>query len=141
LKAQENDIAFAIADGGPGVGLVRKPTKESDWRDVPLIDSVRGAFERQLARRRELTGQEPWPGEYIFASDPDGAKPIRPDSLSDRLAEARGDSNVTLQDLRHYVATTMPACRTGPLQTCSATARSRCGSTTTVVPTPESATP
>ena len=26
LNAQENDIAFAIADGGPGVGLVRKPT-------------------------------------------------------------------------------------------------------------------
>jgi len=25
LKAQENDIAFVIADGGPGVGLVRKP--------------------------------------------------------------------------------------------------------------------
>jgi integrase len=32
--------------------------------------------------------------------------PIRPDSLSDRLAEARGDSSVTLQELRHYVATT-----------------------------------
>jgi integrase len=63
---------------------VRKLTKESDWRDVPLIDSVRGTFERQLA----------------------GTKPIRLDSLSDRLAEARGHSAVTLQDLRHYVATT-----------------------------------
>ena len=61
-------IAFAIADGGPGVGLVRKPTKESDWRDVPLIDSVREAFERQLARRREQTGREPRPNEYIFAA-------------------------------------------------------------------------
>ena len=107
LKAQEMHVALAIADGGPGVGLVRKPTKESDWRDVPLIDSVREAFERQLARRHELTGREPRPNEYVFASDPDGTKPIRPDSLSDRLAEARGDSNVTLQDLRHYVATTM----------------------------------
>ena len=46
MKAQENDIVFAIADGGPGVGLVRKPTKESDWRGVPLIDSVRQSFER-----------------------------------------------------------------------------------------------
>jgi integrase len=99
--------AFAIADGGLSVGLVRKPTKESDWRDVPLIDSVRKAFERQLARRDEQTGEEPRPGGYIFAGDPDGTKPIRPDSLSDRLAEARGDSTVTLQDLRHYVATTM----------------------------------
>ena len=100
-------VAFAIADGGPGVGLVRKPTKESDWRDVPLIDSVMQAFERQLARRHEQTGREPGPNEYIFAGDPDGTKPMRPDSLSDRLAEARGHSNVTLQDLRHYVATTM----------------------------------
>jgi integrase len=106
--------AFAIADGDPGVGLVRKPTKESDWRDVPLIDSVREAFERRLARRREQTGQEPRPGEYVFASDPDGTKPIRRDSLSDRLAETRGDSSVTLQDLRHYVATTMQRRRAVP---------------------------
>ena len=49
----------AIADGGPGVGLVRKPTKESDWRDVPLIDSARAAFERQLARRREHSRRRP----------------------------------------------------------------------------------
>ena len=41
--------------GEPGVGLVRKPTKESDWHDVPLIDSVRAAFERRLARRHEHT--------------------------------------------------------------------------------------
>ena len=86
---------------------MRKPTKESDWRGIPLVDSVREAFEHQLARRRERTSQEPRPNEYIFAGDPDGTEPIRPDSLSDRLAEARGASNVTLQDLRHYVATTM----------------------------------
>jgi hypothetical protein len=86
LKAEEMHVAFAVADGGPGVGLVRKPTKESDWRDVPLIDAVREAFARQLARSREQTGREPRPGEYIFASDPEGTKPIRPDALSDRLA-------------------------------------------------------
>jgi integrase len=68
---------------------------------------VREAFERQLARRRERTGQEPRPGEYIFADDPEATQPIRPDSLSDRLVVARGPSKVTLQDLRHYVATTM----------------------------------
>jgi hypothetical protein len=68
-------VAFAIADGGPGVGLVRK--------------------HEQTGRR------EPRPNEYIFAGDPDGTKPIRPDSLSDRHAEARGHSNVTLQDLLH----------------------------------------
>ena len=97
MKAQENDIAFAIAEGGPGVGLVRKPTEESDWRDVPLIDAAGESFERQLARRREQTGLEPRPGEYIFAGDPEGTTPIRTDSLSDRLAEARGHLNVTFQ--------------------------------------------
>jgi integrase len=101
-------VAFAIADGGPGGGLVRKPTKESDWREVPLIDSVRQAFVRQLARRREQTGLEPSSGEYVFAGDPSGTKLIRPDLLSDRLAVERGHSSITLQqDLRHYVATTM----------------------------------
>ena len=85
---------------------MRKLTKESDWRDVPLIDAAGESFERQLARGHEQAGREPRPNEYIFAGDPDGTKPIRPDSLSDRLAEARGHSNVTLQDLRHYVATT-----------------------------------
>ena len=49
---------------------MRKSTKESDWRDVPLLDSVREVFERQLARRRERTGQESRPGEYIFAGCP-----------------------------------------------------------------------
>jgi integrase len=107
LKAEEMHVVFAIAVGGPGVGLVRKPTKEADRRDVPLIDSVEKAFERRLARRREQTGQETRPGTHIFAGEPDGTQPIRPDSLSDRLAEARGHSNVTLQDLRLYVATTM----------------------------------
>ena len=64
-----------------------------------LIDSVRKALERQLARRREQTGLEPQSGEYIFAGNPDGPKPIRPGWLSDRLANVSGHSNVTLQDL------------------------------------------
>jgi hypothetical protein len=67
LKAQENDIAFAI-DGGLGVGFVCKPTKESDWRDVPQLDAAGESFERQLARGREQTGLGPRPNEYIFAT-------------------------------------------------------------------------
>lgn len=107
FKAMEVHVAFAISDGGPGVGIVRKPTKESDWRDVPMIASVKEAFERQLALRRLQSGRVPRSDEYIFATSLNGSKPIRPDSLSDRLGAARGNSNLTFQDLRHYVATTM----------------------------------
>ena len=36
LSACEVHIAAAITDGGPGVGIVRKATKGSHWRDFPL---------------------------------------------------------------------------------------------------------
>ena len=76
------NVAFADRRRCPGCrSLVRKSTKESDWRDVLLID------------RR---------GRPSSASSPEGAT---------------------------------QACHTGPLWTCLATARSRCGSTTTVAPT------
>jgi site-specific recombinase XerD len=68
---------------------------------------ARESFERQLARRRERTGLGPRPNEYVFAGDPEATKPIRPYLWSDQLAEARGHSYVTLQDVRHYVVTTM----------------------------------
>jgi hypothetical protein len=52
LRAEEITSRSPSPAAAPGVGLVRKPTKESEWHDVPPIDSVR-LFERQLARRRE----------------------------------------------------------------------------------------
>jgi integrase len=33
---EELHVAGSITDGGPGVGLLRRTTKRSDWRDVPL---------------------------------------------------------------------------------------------------------
>jgi hypothetical protein len=95
----------------------------SDWRDVRLIDSVGESFERQLARRRERTGLGPCLGRTSSRTTP--RRPSRSDSLSDGLVEARGNSTMTLQDVRHYVATPVStqACRTGPSRTCSATAR------------------
>ena len=107
FKNAEIHIAWAIGDGGPGVGVVRMPTKRADWRDVPMTDSVLLAFERQLARRKALTGEYPGAREYVFPRNYQGSEPTRPDSFSDRLIEARGTSRITFQDLRHYVATTM----------------------------------
>jgi len=107
LRKSEIHVAWAVEDGGPGVGVVRMPTKKADWRDVPMVDPVRQAIERQLGRRHQLTGAEPQGDEYVFPRNIDGTEPIRPDSLSDRLMEARGASKLTFLDLRHYAATKM----------------------------------
>ena len=51
LAAAEVHVAAAVTDGGPGVGVVRKATKRSDWRDVPLTGAAVAALteaERQV---------------------------------------------------------------------------------------------
>ena len=107
LKKEEMHVAAAITDGGPGVGLLRKATKRSDWRDVPLTAGALAAFERQAARREALVGRDLRPDEYVFPSGPDGGLPWRPDRMGDRWATARGSSPITLQHLRHFAATAM----------------------------------
>jgi integrase len=44
FEAAELNVAWAITDGGPGVRIVRKPTKRADWRDVPLTEGAVAAF-------------------------------------------------------------------------------------------------
>ena len=100
LSACEVHIAAAITDGGPGVGIVRKATKRSDWRDVPLTVAASAALQSQVDRYRGLFGQAPPPEAYVFAAGPDGVDPLRPDGLSHRWARSRGTSTLTLLDLR-----------------------------------------
>jgi integrase len=107
LDALELHISAAVTDGGPGVGVVRKATKRSDWRDVPLTDAAASAVRRQADRFSALFGHLPGRGTYVFGTSPDGVDPLRPDALSHRWAAARGISDLTLLDLRHYAATTM----------------------------------
>jgi integrase len=107
VDAGEVHVAASISDGGPGVGLVRRRTKTADWRDVPLTSSAAEALKRQLARRRASDGAEPPNRHFVFSGGPDGSIPMRPDSLADRWAVARGSSSVTLLHLRHYAATAM----------------------------------
>ena len=106
LEKSEVHVAASVTDAGPGKGLVRKTTKTSDWRDVPLTEGAIVVLKRQLERRRELMG-EPQPSDYIFPAGLDGALPMRPDALSTRWAAARGSSTMTLQHLRHFAATRM----------------------------------
>ncbi len=105
--AQEVHIGAAISDGGPGVGVVYRPTKRSDWRDVPLTATAVEALRRQADRRRELIGAEPGATEFVFPGGIEGTVPMRPDALSNRWGAARGASEVNLQHLRHFVATAM----------------------------------
>ncbi len=107
FDAQEVHIGAAISDGGPGIGVVYRPTKRSDWRDVPLTATALEALRRQADRRRELLGYEPDNSEFVFPAGIDGKVPMRPDALSNRWAAARGWSAVNLQHLRHYAATAM----------------------------------
>jgi integrase len=107
LEAGEIHVAAAITDGGPGVVVVRKPTKRSDWRDVPLTGAAAAALQRQADRYRERFGKPPPRGTYVFGGSVDGVDPMRPDALSRRWTAARGTLQITLLDLRHFVATTM----------------------------------
>jgi integrase len=56
MDAAEMHISAAISDGGRGVGVIRKSTKRSDWRDVPLTSGAVDALRRQAVRRQDLTG-------------------------------------------------------------------------------------
>lgn len=107
LDQSEVHVAAAISDGGPGIGLVYKATKKSDWRDVPLTAAAAAAFKRQLEQRTELLGRAPDPTEYVFPGGLDGHAPMRPDQITNRWAAARGSSPITLLHLRHYTATAM----------------------------------
>jgi integrase len=105
--AQEVHIGAALSDGGPGVGVVYRPTKRSDWRDVLLMVTAVEALRHQADRRRQLIGAESGAAEFVFPGGIDGTVPMRPDALSNRWAAARGASEVNLQHLRHFAATAM----------------------------------
>jgi hypothetical protein len=106
LDAGEMHISASISDGGPKVGVIRKSTKRSDWRDVPLTSGAVDALRRQHARRRGLGG-EPAASDYVFPASFDGAVPMRPDALSNRWAAARGTSEMRLLHLRHFAVAAM----------------------------------
>lgn len=107
LDQSEIHVAAAISDGGPGIGLVYKPTKRSDWRDVRLTAAAAVAFKRQAERRTEVLGRAPDTKEYVSPGGIDGHMPMRPDQITNRWAAARGSSPITLLHLRDYTATAM----------------------------------
>ncbi len=103
----EVHISAAITDAGPGRKVIRKSTKRSDWRDVPLTSQAVTALRIQ-GERAGMRSQGPVPAtDYVFSNPVDGAVPYRPDTFSNRWLGMRGDSTVTLLQLRHFAATAM----------------------------------
>jgi len=107
LPGGETHVAWALTDGGPGVGVVRKPTKRADWRDVPLTDSAVSALRAQWLRQSDLAGAALSGDSYVFPGGIDPTIPMRPERLQNRWVAARGPSPVTLGHFRHYAATAM----------------------------------
>jgi integrase len=86
--------------------VLRKATKRSDWRDVPLTAQALAAMNRQYDRARQRRANVN-STDYVFSNPLDGSLPYRPDTFSDRWLAMRGASPVTLLQLRHFAATAM----------------------------------
>ncbi len=105
LHRDELHVAAAITDAGPGQGIIRKSTKKSDWRDIPLAKQTRSALVRQRNRSERTLDDDD--ASYVFSSPSGPDVPWRPDSFTDRWSFLRGPSSITLQQLRHFAATVM----------------------------------
>lgn len=116
LAARSVLVHRALVDGGRGVGLVAKGTKTGRRRTPVALDDATVAVLREhrsrAIERALAAGVTLGADAYVFARDPAGASPWRPDSTSRRfrhLCDGLGLDHVRLHDLRHFVATQMIA--------------------------------
>jgi len=114
LDDQSVLIKRAIVDAGGS--LVEKDTKTHQVRRI-AIGADTGerlmAHRQQYEERASLFGVRLAADARVFASDPQGLEPWRPDSMTHRFVDARrkaglGD-DVRLHDMRHFLATRMIA--------------------------------
>jgi integrase len=92
-----------------GAGVVIKSTKTGKPRVVSLTTQA-ALVERkaQAARTAAAAGRDLEESELVFAIDPFGERPWRPDMVTGRWTRLRkeiGLSHVRLHDLRHFVTT------------------------------------
>jgi integrase len=104
-------FARGIVDGGPGVGLVERPTKTGQIWKVALAPGTAQRLEtyREVCEARAAAVRVDLPTDaYVFAVPADGSRPWRPDNVTARWRRVRtkvGLEGCRLHDLRHYVAT------------------------------------
>jgi integrase len=110
LEGGQVVVARSLAVGNDGV--VVKKTKTDRARRLALDDATVTALREQqrLAEERaRVCGVELSSKAYVFARDPEGQAPWRPDSGATgrfmRLRDQLGLKGIRLHDLRHYVAT------------------------------------
>lgn len=113
--------ALAIVDGK----VIEKGTKTHQSRRIAVDPATLAALEMHQERMREraaLARSTLTHEAMVFAGDPSGDRPWRPDVVTNRfirLCRRCGVSNVRLHDLRHFVATNLGAAGT-PIATISA---------------------
>jgi integrase len=115
LEAGEVLLARAISRGGRGQGLVdRDVTKGGEPRRIaldPQTVSMLREHRRRALQDALACGVRLGDG-YVFSSEVDGSRPMRPDSLSKRFrraADALDLPHVQLYGLRHFAITAMLA--------------------------------
>jgi integrase len=85
-------ISTALADGGPGVGVVVKDTKAHATRRIAIDQATVGVLRdhRRPARERAMAvGVRIREGGYVFARDFAGEVPWRPDTATHRFTTIR----------------------------------------------------
>jgi integrase len=111
LDAATITFARGIVDGGPGVGMVERPTKTGQIWKVSLAPATAKRLEEYravCASRADSVRVEMPADAFVFAVPLDGSHPWRPDNVTARWSRVRtkvGLDGVRLHDLRHYVAT------------------------------------
>jgi integrase len=110
LEGKQVVVARSLTVGDKG--LIEKRTKTDRARRLALDDATVAALreQRRLAEERaRACDVELPPKAYVFARDPEGKEPWRPDSGATgrfmRLRDRLGLKGIRLHDLRHYVAT------------------------------------
>ncbi len=111
LDAATITFARGMVDGGPGVGMVERPTKTGQIWKVSLAPATAKRVEdyRAVCVSRAESARIDLPADaFVFSVPVDGGRPWRPDNVTTRWDRVRKKVNLEgcrLHDLRHYVAT------------------------------------
>ena len=96
-------------------GTVVKETKTHAARRIAVDSETLDALDRRRERARQLAVACRLafkPDGYVFTSDPDGSRPLHPDTITggfQRLCQRAGLDGIRLHDLRHLHATQLLA--------------------------------